>query len=370
MKNTYSELNPWHKRQAALIHHFTSMEYLKSLLPDIDNLLKLTDQMLDDRTHLDATGRALAGWKPQDTASHFSTYAYPALVEFRQSIVEDIALRAIERYRVAGENQCERMLSEYAHQMIWATFEQEEVFRKAATQVFRRARELSNIVARPTTMDDCLFWMQWNDHAKGTRRIPKFRVRTDIIVRSHQVPPRTGIYVPKDEPMAALQFAWTGGYGALGPAMAPNAAGRSLFQQMGRNALWGDAEALYRFLDANRHLSSYGWSHIQADLYELAPGQVSGAVLDFLDCEWNYVERVRDEFEDIDGTYAGVEELPSRPSREPAGQPVPVSGWWYTPAGGSTRYYRKDEVFPSFENSDWGDTFWIWAADQKPPRLG
>lgn len=78
MKIHYLELNPWHKRQAALIHHFTSMEYLKGLLPQVDSLLALTDQMLAERSHLDTAGRALAGWSSQSTASHFSTYAYPS----------------------------------------------------------------------------------------------------------------------------------------------------------------------------------------------------------------------------------------------------------------------------------------------------
>ncbi|WP_117310671.1 hypothetical protein [Stenotrophomonas sp. G4] len=369
MKIQYLELNPWHKRQAALIHHFTSMEYLKALLPQIDSLLALTDQILDERSHLDTAGRALAGWSSQNTASHFSTYAYPALMEFREAVVESIALRSIERYRRAGEHQCSRMLEEYAYQMAWATPEQEALFRETAEKVFRYARELSGLVARPPVKNDFSFWLLWNKGVISSHRIPKFRIRTDIVVRTNQVPPRTGIYVAKDDPMASLQFAWTGGYGELCPAMALNDVGRAVLKHIGREGLWGDTEALYRFLDANRHMDPYGWSDTQADVAEVAPSVIAGSSFDLQDCEWHFVEPVPDEFEDIDGSYIGTGRQDRRPDRVAAGKPVPVAGWWYTPAQGSRRYFKQGDVFPTI-NSDWGDTFWIWAQDQTPPTMG
>ncbi|MBH1479416.1 hypothetical protein I5U59_14305 [Stenotrophomonas maltophilia] len=366
MSNQYLELNPWHKRQAALIHHFTSMDYLKGLLPQIDSLLAMTDQILDERSHLDTAGRALAGWESQDTASHFSTYAYPALMEFRECVVEDIALRSIERYRGAGEHQCARMLEEYAYQMTWATPEQEKLFRDTTESVFRYARELSGIVARPPVKNDFSFWLLWNKGVIDSHRIPKFRVRTDFVVRTNQVPPRTGIYVAKDDPIASLQFAWTGGYGHLCPAMAPNDVGRAVLRQFGRERLWGDAEGLYRFLDANRHLDPYGWSDIQADLVKVAPSVIAGSAFDLKDCDWYFVEPIADEFEEIDGSYTGTDQPDLRPDRVAAGKRVPVAGWWYTPAQGGRRFFKQGDVFPAI-NSDWGDTFWIWAADQAPP---
>jgi len=369
MKIQYLELNPWHKRQAALIHHFTSMEYLKGLLPQIDSLLAMADEMLDERSHLDTAGRALAGWSSQNTASHFSTYAFPALKEFREGIIKDIALRTIEQYSVAGEHQCARMLEEYAYQMAWATPEQEKLFRKTAEGVFRYSRQLSNIVSRPSAMDDFIYWLLWNEGVMDSHRIPKFRIRTDFVVQTNQVPPRTGIYVAKNDPMASLQFAWTGGYGKLCPAMAPNDVGRAVLKQIGRERMWGDTEAFYRFLDANRHLDPYGWSDVQPDVAKVAPSVIAGESFDQKDSEWYFVERIADEFEDIDGSYAGTDRPDRRPDRVAAGKPVPVAGWWYTPAQGSRRFFKEGDVFPGI-SSDWGDTFWIWAADQTPPALG
>ncbi|HDS1676551.1 TPA: hypothetical protein QEL58_002078 [Stenotrophomonas maltophilia] len=369
MKIQYLELNPWHKRQAALIHHFTSMEYLKGLLPQIDSLLAMTDQMLDDRSHLDTAGRALAGWESQDTASHFSTYAYPALMEFRECVVEDIALRSIERYRGAGEHQCSRMLEEYAYQMAWATPEQEKLFRETTERVFRYARQISSIVSRPSTMDDFAYWLLWNESAADTQHIPAFRVRTDICVHTHQTPPRTGIYVAKDDPMASLQFAWTGGYGRLCPAMALNDVGRAVVKQIGREGLWGDTQTIYRFLDENRHLDLYGWSDVQADVAKVAPSVIAGECFDLQECDWYFVEPIPDAFEDIDGSYIGTDQPDLRPDRVAAGKRAPVAGWWYTPAQGGRRFFKQGDVFPVI-NSDWGDTFWIWAPDQTPPTMG
>ena len=59
----------------------------------------------------------------------------------------------------------------------------------------------------------------------------------------------------------------------------------------------------------------------------------------------------------------------TRISRVAAGELCPQDGWWYTPAQGSRRYFKQGDVFPTI-NSDWGDTFWIWAADQTPPTMG
>lgn len=63
-------------------------------------------------------------------------------------------------------------------------------------------------------------------------------------------------------------------------------------------------------------------------------------------------------------------QAPAREARVPGGEPVPRSGWWYTPAKtGSRRYFKQDEMFPVIEDSDYGDTFWLWSPDQSSPSL-
>ncbi|MGE8259962.1 MAG: PoNe immunity protein domain-containing protein [Stenotrophomonas sp.] len=60
---------------------------------------------------------------------------------------------------------------------------------------------------------------------------------------------------------------------------------------------------------------------------------------------------------------------PQRPSRVPAGQLCPQTGWWYSPAQGMKHFFNEGDVFPTV-NSDWGSAFWMWAPDQAPPKLG
>lgn len=56
--------------------------------------------------------------------------------------------------------------------------------------------------------------------------------------------------------------------------------------------------------------------------------------------------------------------------RTPAGKPCPQAGWWFTPAKEvSRRYFRRDDVFPEIEGSNYGATFWLWSPDQSDPKL-
>ena len=73
---------------------------------------------------------------------------------------------------------------------------------------------------------------------------------------------------------------------------------------------------------------------------------------------------------DLARRIAAGEQADVRVERVPAGKSCPQAGWWYTPAQGSRRYFKKDDVFPSIESSDWGGTFWLWASDQSAPRIG
>lgn len=370
----YLELNPWHKRQATLLYHFASIEYLKGLLPQIDDLIAFTDRLLDERGKFDAYGRAELGWKPASTAGNFSTYAYPALVDFREGVVKDIALRAFERYSTAGEDFCARMLSEYAPYMIWATHEQEAEFKQRTDAVFNYAGMISRIMARPTVVKDFAFWTWWKKYKDSSKKIPRFRVRPDVEGVTDAAPPRTGVYVPQGDPYGALQFAWTGGYGELGRTYTFNKFGLEALKKVGRQGLWEDQNGLIELLRDNKYKDLPNVFDIDREDASLAPSAVARAGFESKPCKWYFVEMVNDEYEEIDGTYAGqAEAVPnsvSRPERVPGGEPVPQAGWWHTPAkAGSRRYFKQGDTFPVIEDSDYGSTFWLWSPDQSSPTL-
>lgn len=367
------ELNPWHKRQAALLYHFASLDYLKGLLPLIDAWIAFTDHALENRRPLDAAGLAHANWAPVNTTAHFSTHAYAAMVEFRESVMRQIAKRSFERYSGAGEYQCERMLSEYAgypDSMLWATHEQQEGFKERAERVFRYAMRITYILARPATLDDASFWYYWQDDRQSFPSLPKFRVRTDIEGETGKVPPRTGVYVPQDDPYAALQFAWTGGLGGLGETQTLNEVGKEALKAVGRQGLWGDEEGLFRFVNRPEYAGKFTSLGFPVTEAFDAPGSVSEQAFESKPCKWYFVEMINDEYEEHDGTYSGSGELTAAQQRISAGKRVPTAGYWFTPAKtGSRHHFKQGDTFPEIEGSSYGATFWQWSPDQSDPHL-
>ncbi|WP_244880203.1 hypothetical protein [Stenotrophomonas rhizophila] len=373
MQTVNQELNPWHRRQAALLYHFASMPYLRGLLEQINQLIGFTDEILEDRGGLDAAGRSLANWQPADTAGHFSTHAFPALVDFKEKVIRAIAARSYERYSEAGERQCSRMLQEYAFQMIWATGEQEASFQSRAEAVFKYAGNISRMMRRPTTWNDFVFSLLWEKNRQDFPRIPCFRVRTDIECVSGQTPPRTGVYVPQDDPMGALQFGWTGGYGELGDTYTLNDFGKIALERVGRAGLWSDESGLHALINEPQHRHLPKIDDSDRARVDFAPAAVALQGFEGRPCKWYFVELLDGEYEDHDGSYTGLSSFPSstRPHRVAGGELVPQSGWWYTPAKmGSTRYFKKEDRFPHLDGNEFGTTFWIWSPDQSAPKLG
>ena len=370
---TYLELNPWHKRQAALLYHYASLEYLKGLLPLIDEWIAFTDTALNERQPLDAVGMAHANWDRVNTTAHFSTHAFAAMVEFRENVLWCVNARTFEKFGIAGENQCARMLQEYAgypDNMLWTTPEQQMGFEERAERAFNYAQKISFILARPTTRKDFLFWRDWQCDGHVFPKLPKFRVRTDVEGETGQVPPRTGVYVPQEDPYAALQFAWTGGHGELGDTYTLNEVGRAALASVGRKGLWGDQDGLQEFINRPEYRNLESVDDRSRAKAKLAPSAVSREGFESKPCKWYFVEMVNDEYEDHDGTYSGTGEVTSFQQRIPAGKPAPRAGYWHTPAKqASRRYFKQGDTFPEIGGSSYGATFWQWSPDQSDPKL-
>lgn len=81
------------------------------------------------------------------------------------------------------------------------------------------------------------------------------------------------------------------------------------------------------------------------------------------------IDRAREHARDLsDGGPNGTGRKP-RPN-VPAGQPCPESGWWHTTAAkNSRRYFSQGDAMPKVEGSGYGDTYWLWDADQQSPKL-
>ena len=80
------ELSLWQKRQATVLYHYASLDYLKGLKLRVDALINGTDVLLDTaqqqgRDALVASKR----WGARDTSANWSTYGFPALMDFQQT---------------------------------------------------------------------------------------------------------------------------------------------------------------------------------------------------------------------------------------------------------------------------------------------
>ena len=94
-----------------------------------------------------------------------------------------------------------------------------------------------------------------------------------------------------------------------------------------------------------------------------------GTYGDSLPCTWTLIERIADSGGGTPGQ-DNASGSDARIQRVPGGQTCPVSGWWHTLAvANSRRYFKQGDTMPDIAGSSYGDTYWLWDADQRNPRL-
>jgi len=379
-------LNVWQKRQAALLYHFASLDYLKGLKRLIDAMIQGADILLDTAQ---SQGRdALIvdeRWGARDTSGNWGTYGFPALKDFQQATAKDIAERAHEVYSFTGANQCARLLGELS--MRWATEEEEERFQNSVEFITKYAFYIDYVMERPQGLNDGIFNNIWHGvesdfpslrtprHAALFPLLPKFHVRTDVEAVTGKPVPRTGVYVPQDDVYGSPQFGWTGGVcdGSLDEGRTFNDLGLEAARVVGRDNLWNDSPDLLGFIkrayshefEAFLRESRGGrFAPEMLDDASWAPAFLSSACFTTRPCKWYFVEIVPGEFEEP--TDEKDTEAVAVIQRVPAEQRCPKAGWWSTPSKQSSRrYFNLDEVFPAVEGSSYGATFWLWDTDQR-----
>ncbi|MED5618020.1 hypothetical protein [Ideonella sp. BN130291] len=357
------------KRQATLLYHWMSLDYLKALKTLIDALLHGVDVDLElakqqGRDILLTNDR----WGVRDTATNWSTFVYSSLEDFRKATIKDIALRAVESYEFTGANQCSRMIEE--HSSLWMTPDEEQRFKKQWEKVYRYAGKVDSAAGTggARNLDDFAMVMAWEESRTLFPRLPKLRVRTDVFGVSGKRPPRTGVYVAQDDPHATLQFAWTGnGDGVIGQARTFNDIGLRALAAVGRDALWVDGSKMAAFAsDAFRRgevTDRHGF-----DVDDEKDPRWAGTIVSMQSfvkrpTDWYFVEMIDGESDEEDGVENTNEVVATR-LRCAAGQPCPREGWWFTPSkANSRRPFHQGEVMPAF-TTDYGATHWQWDEHQ------
>jgi hypothetical protein len=361
-------LTVWQNRQAAMLYHFASLDYLKQLhhlVSDaidgfIEPLLVLAKEQGRDSVLIDPR------WGIRNTVENWSNNAWPFLKEFQASLAKDIAGRAFDRYSTSGANDCFRGVAEYSTQ--WATVEEEQTFESIVRAISHYAHYID------LTLDDYC-GSRWTDSAFGhafkefaaTRsQIPRFRIRPDVIGESGKTPSRTGVYVAQDDPNAALQFAWTGnGGGRLRPSRTFSEIGLEALRRIGRDDLWFNDEKMFEFATTGQYSTLF-----RPTVYMLGEEHRDFAAMAiakeaFIDrpCKWYFVETLNGEFEDIADQSP---EISAQPAVEKVlgGDTCRKTGFYFTPADpNSRRRLAQGETAPQFD-SQYGQTIWQWDAQQ------
>jgi hypothetical protein len=367
-KESQDQLPSWQKKQAGMLHYFTSEEYLRQLhrlvtqLVDgnIDPLLETVKAQGRDALLIDAV------WGDRNTAMNWSNHAWPMLKDLQVSIAKQVALRSANRFSVTAVNYYFRGMSEYS--MDWATPGEEELIKNAMEMISRFAYRHDRCVEKsPNRLDDFICSVTYPEFSKLQSRIPKFIVRPHIRGTTGEIPPQTGIYICVDDPHAALQFVWTADKGApLRVANTFNEIGLDAFRQVGRQDLWLNDAKMYAFAISPKYRDRFLPSLMIGSAPEprLASSAVARSAFKTRSCEWVLVDIVPGEFEDL--ASLPREDEPHQASRTAVqgGTPCPETGFYFSPSTpGSRSLFNIGEMLPSLP-SQYGVTYWQWDDRQ------
>lgn len=364
------ELNLHQRRQATLLHHWTSKAYLEGLLALIDGLMKgvdvnLTLARVQGRDNLIANER----WGVRDTAANWGSLAWPALEDFKQSTMRLLGWRSGDLYCGTGLTQCDRMLSELSP--YWMTPDEKSWFDAQWKLIHDYAYRLDQAVGvgarRP--LRDVTMATQWEQLSSIFPQIPAFKVHTDREFSSGEMPDRTGVYVPVGDPYGTLQFAWTGSdEGALGACMTFAAAGLDVLRKVGRTRMWIDRPGMVSVVGpmyAHGHLRDRGPFSPGDELDEdCVNAVISKEVFSSRPCKWYFVEKIEGQFSDASEANVCSEGDPTQDRlRCESGERCPREGYWFTPAAqDSRRLFKLGEIMPSL-GGDYGQTIWQWSGE-------
>ena len=301
VSETSMALSPWQKKQAALLYHFASLDYLKIVKKLVDALLHASLGARHAANGTRLKGRRNAhrdtGNIPRVQGVNGSTI----LAHFELRLAEDVADRARDAFNVTGRYDCSRMIAEFATE--WTSPAGSADFHRIFSETVGRASNIDATMSRdlPNGLwTDFDLAIAWRENFRQIPNFPNLQVREDIFAESGSVPTRTGVYVRAADPNASLQFAWTGrGDGKLLQCSTFNELGEAALAAVGREGLWFDEQAMLDFVVANQDSPELRSDSFFADSQTaaLAPSLVARQAFTAKPCKWYYVEKIDGEFE-------------------------------------------------------------------------
>ncbi|WP_044527933.1 hypothetical protein [Herbaspirillum sp. B65] len=250
-----TELSLIQKKHVCLLYHFASLEYLKGLQVRLHELMQFVDPTL---AKVKLQGRDVlltnSRWGTRDTSENWVQNGRAFLANFELSIARQIAERAFEVYSFTDAYNCGRGLSEYS--LNWMTPEEEDEFQSRFDDLYLYAQNIDRTLKKFNVAggwDDFDLTMCLTEHPEALGDATALRLRSDITAHSGTTPPRTGVYLPLDDPHGTPQFCWTGKpSGKLKECATFNDLGLEALASVGRQALWLDDYRMYQFVQSHR----------------------------------------------------------------------------------------------------------------------
>lgn len=351
-----------------MLYHYASLDQLKRVYAVVTHMIEGVVNPLLDTAAVQQRDSLLRNsrWGDRNTSENWSNYGWPFLKDMQASLAKNIARRAFDIYDITHVGEYLRGAEQYSMQ--WATEAEEEQYRQAA--------ELINSIATP--IDKTLYPRakpQWNDFAFYVRfnafktdcpSIPKFRVRTDLLGVTGQIPPRTGVYISADDPNATLQFASTGNDGIkLRDASTFSEIGLEALAAVGRNDFWFNEQKMLDYVLNSKHYALFrGTVEENGKTFAVhAPLAVAKHASVTRPSTWYFVEIVEEDFEATD--------FPLEASAKNAlqirlrgGETCRQAGYYFSPAHvNSRRHFQSEQQMPVFD-AQYGDTIWQWDQNQ------
>jgi hypothetical protein len=362
-------MTPWKQKQAAMLSYFSSLEYLTALHKLVADLINGTVEPVLDIAKQQKRDILLEDnrWGIRNTSKNWSNYGWPFLKDLQVSLASDIAQRGSGVYKMTAVNEYLYGMQQLS--LEWMTPAEEAILNEALQKISEWATSLDSTVADTMSADwnDYYFAYSYPKFASEFSTIQKFRIRNDVVCQTGLIPEKTGVYISKDEPHAALQFAWSGKKGRkLRDANTFNDLGLSALAAVGRKDLWFNDQKMFEFATTSTYANLLHDDVIWEDGPHpaLASSAVARRAFTKRKSDWYLVEPIDGEFDnlsDLDTIEAVVEKIGPRIV---GGGKCVEPGFYFSPASsGSRRYFAKGDVASAF-NSQYGETFWQWDANQ------
>ncbi|MES2320292.1 MAG: hypothetical protein V4631_22670 [Pseudomonadota bacterium] len=352
-----------------MLLHFTSLDYLKGLQKLVSDLINgIVDPLIDLAETQDRDSVLInPKWGNRNTSKNWGNNAWPILKNLQVSLGKDIAFRAMGKFERTAVNECLRGIDQFS--LEWTSPEEEHFFKLALETISIQAGNLDDTLSasNDNRWTDYDFAYCYPAFAAQHSKIPKFRVRMDVVGESGSIPPQTGIYISKDDPNAAVQFVWTGANGTtLRNANTFNDIGLAALNYVGREELWFNFNKMFDFATAKQYEALFHDSLLidRQPRPDLAPSAIAEVAFAERPGKWFLLEVIEGEFEEIASMPISRADEEIR-HRVFGGEKCGVDGYYFAPSMmNSRRHFAHGEVTPQFD-AKYGQTIWQWDANQE-----